>query len=195
MLDKLTKEDTEKYKTVIIDEAHGFRNEATERYEDIFRICKGKRVILVSATPLNNTPMDLLSQIKLFQTSRKSTLPNPEVRDLEAFFKKLQAKLKGLDRLENKNEYLKIVKENANEIREKVLKYLMVRRTRSSIEKYYNDDLKEQKLKFPEVGDPEPIIYQFDKELDKIFSELLGTKVPSVIQLKLVSLNCSFSYL
>ena len=173
MLDKLTKEDTEKYKTVIIDESHGFRNEATERYEDIFRICKGKRVILVSATPLNNTPMDLLSQIKLFQTSRKSTLPNPEVRDLEAFFKKLQAKLKGLDRLENKNEYLKIVKENANEIREKVLKYLMVRRTRSSIEKYYNDDLKEQKLKFPEVGDPEPIIYQFDKELDKIFNKTI----------------------
>ena len=173
MLDKLTKEDTEKYKTVIIDEAHGFRNEATGRYEDMFRICKGKRVILVSATPLNNTPMDLLSQIKLFQTSRKSTLPNPEVRDLEAFFKKLQFRLKGLDRLEDKDEYFQIIKENANEIREKILKYLMVRRTRSSIEKYYGDDLKQQKLKFPEVVDPEPIIYRFDKELDKIFNKTL----------------------
>ncbi len=173
MLDKLTKEDTEMYKTVIIDESHGFRNEATERYEDLFRICKGKRVILVSATPLNNTPVDLLSQIKLFQNSRKSTLPNPEVRDLEGFFKKLQARLKGLDRLENKDKYLEIVKENANEIREKVLKYLMVRRTRSSIVKYYEDDLKQQNLKFPEVVDPEPIIYCFDKELDKIFNETL----------------------
>ncbi len=173
MLDKLTKEDIEKYKTVIIDEAHGFRNESTERYEDLFRICKGKRVILVSATPLNNTPIDLLSQIKLFQNSRKSTLPNPEVRDLEAFFKKLQARLKGLDRLEHKEKYLEIVKDNANQIREKVLKYLMVRRTRSSIEKYYKDDLKQQNLKFPEVADPEPIIYIFDKELDRIFNKTL----------------------
>jgi len=173
MLDKLTKEDTEKYKTVIIDEAHGFRNESTERYEDLFRICRGKRVILVSATPLNNTPMDLLSQIKLFQNSRRSTLPNPEVRDLEAFFKKLQARLKGLDRVEHKDQYLEIVKENAKEIREKVLKYIMVRRTRGSIEKYYGDDLKQQNLKFPEVADPEAIIYRFDKELDKIFHQTL----------------------
>jgi len=172
-LDKISKEDIEKYKTVIIDEAHGFRNEATGRYEDLFRICKGKRVILVSATPLNNTPIDLLSQIKLFQKSRKSTLPNPEVRDLEAFFKKLQARLKGFDRLEHRDKYLEIVKENANEIREKILKYLMVRRTRSSIEKYYRDDLKNQNLKFPEVADPEPIIYKFDKELDKIFNKTL----------------------
>jgi len=173
MLDKLNKEDIEKYKTVIIDEAHGFRNEATGMYEELFRICKGKKVILVSATPLNNTPIDLLSQIKLFQNSRKSTLPNPEVRDLESFFKRLQAKLKGLDRLEDKNKYLEIVKENANEIREKILKYLMVRRTRTSIERYYGDDLKQQNLKFPEVVDPEPIIYKFDKELDRIFNETL----------------------
>lgn len=172
-LDKISKEEIVKYKTVIIDESHGFRNEATGRYEDLFRICKGKKVILVSATPLNNTPMDLLSQIKLFQKSRKSTLPNPEVRDLEAFFKKLQARLKGLDRLEHRDKYLEIVKENANEIREKILKYLMVRRTRSSIEKYYRDDLKNQNLKFPEVANPEPIIYKFDKELDKIFNKTL----------------------
>src|SRR3989344_3626671 len=173
MLDKITKEDIEKYNTVIIDEAHGFRNEVTERYEDLFRICKGKRVILVSATPLNNTPTDLLSQIKLFQNSRKSTLPSPEVRDLEAFFKKLDSRLKGLDRLEHKDKYLEIIKENANEIREKVLKYLMVRRTRSSIEKYYKDDLIQQNLKFPEVVDPEPIIYRFDEELDRIFNKTL----------------------
>ncbi len=173
MLEKLNKEDIEKYKTVIIDEAHGFRNEATGMYEELFRICKGKKVILVSATPLNNTPIDLLSQIKLFQNSRKSTLPNPEVRDLESFFKRLQAKLKGLDRLEDKNKYLEIVKENAKEIREKILKYLMVRRTRTSIERYYGDDLKHQNLKFPEVVDPEPIIYKFDKELDRTFNETL----------------------
>ncbi len=173
MLDKAV-EKAKDYRTIIIDESHGFRNESTQMYEQLFRICRGKKVILVSATPLNNSPIDILSQVKLFQSSRKSTLPNPEVRDLESFFKKLQAKLNGLDRQNDKDEYLRIVKENAKEIREKVLKYLMIRRTRKSIEKYYADDLKQQGFKFPKVEDPRPIIYQFDEKLDKIFNQTLG---------------------
>jgi superfamily II DNA or RNA helicase len=172
-IDKIPQEVIDKYKNVIIDEAHSFRNEATGMYEQLYRVCKGKRIVLVSATPLNNTPMDILAQLKLFQNSRKSMLPSPEVRDLESFFKKLQARLKGMDRQENKEEYFKIIKENAKEIREKVLKYVMVRRTRSSIEKYYKDDLNLQGLKFPQVVDPEPIIYKFDEELDRIFGQTL----------------------
>jgi superfamily II DNA/RNA helicase len=172
MLDKAV-EKSKDYKTIIIDESHGFRNESTQMYEDLFRICRGKKVILVSATPLNNSPMDILSQVKLFQNARKSTLPNPEVRDLESFFKKLQARLNGLDRQNDKDQYLEIVKQNAKEIREKVLKYLMIRRTRRSIEKYYSDDLKQQGLKFPKIEDPRPIIYKFDEKLDKIFNKTL----------------------
>ncbi|HJH28112.1 MAG TPA: helicase, partial [Methanosarcinaceae archaeon] len=81
--------DTDKnqyYKNVIIDEAHSFRNEATQSYEKLAQICRGKRVILVSATPLNNTPLDILSPIKLFQNANRSTLPNPKVKDLERYF-------------------------------------------------------------------------------------------------------------
>jgi galactose-1-phosphate uridylyltransferase len=43
-----------------------------------------------------------LALIKLFQNSHKSTLPNPKVRDLEKYFKALQAKLKKLDRQKDK---------------------------------------------------------------------------------------------
>ncbi len=172
-LDKLVKRGTEKYKNVFIDEAHRFRTEQTQMYEKLFQICRGKRVILVSATPLNNTPLDILSQIKLFQNAHKSTLPNPKVRDLEKYFKKLQNRLKGLDRSKDKEEYLRIVKENAEEIRKNVLQYLMVRRTRGNIIKYYGRDLAKQKLKFPEVEDPTPVLYHFDEELDKIFNQTI----------------------
>lgn len=172
-LDKALSRGTDKFKNVIIDEAHGFRNESTQMYEQLFQICRGKRVILVSATPLNNTPLDILSQIKLFQNAHKSTLPNPKVRDLEKYFKRLQARLKDLDRQKDKDEYIRIVKENAQDIRENVLQYLMVRRTRSSIVEYYSEDLKKQNLKFPDVEDPNPVIYNFDKELDRIFNETL----------------------
>ncbi|MDK2791103.1 MAG: hypothetical protein PWP15_1623 [Methanothermococcus sp.] len=164
----------ENFKNIIIDESHYFRNESTEMYEKLFRICSGKRVILVSATPLNNKPMDILAQIKLFQNVHNSTLPNPKVRDLEKFFKKLDARLKGVDRRKDKEKYMKIVQENAKEIRENVLQYLMVRRTRKSIEKYYSKDLEKQGLKFPEVQDPKPVYYEFDEKLDSIFEETLN---------------------
>ncbi|MDW7726783.1 MAG: helicase-related protein [Candidatus Methanoperedens sp.] len=170
-LDDIIRRGTDKYKNIIIDEAHSFRNESTQSYEKLAQICRGKRVVLVSATPLNNTPLDILSQIKLFQDAHKSTLRAPKVKDLERYFNGLQSKLKGLDRQQDKEEYLSVVRKNAEDIRKNVLKDLMVRRTRSVILENYGEDLKKQNLTFPEVGDPEPIYYNFDKELDGIFTD------------------------
>lgn len=172
-LDKVLKRGTDRYQNVIIDEAHRFRTESTQMYEDLYKICKGKRVILVTATPLNNRPTDILAQIKLFQNSHNSTLPNPKVRDLEKYFKALENKLKGLHRQENKEDYLTIVKENAEDIRENVLQYLMVRRTRTIIDKHYKKDLERQKLKFPTVKEPKPIIYNFSEKVDSIFHKTI----------------------
>lgn len=55
--------DAEKFKNIFIDESHRFRTETSQTYEDLAKICRGRRVILVSATPLNNRPSDILSQI------------------------------------------------------------------------------------------------------------------------------------
>ncbi|MFH1946491.1 MAG: helicase-related protein [Acidobacteriota bacterium] len=167
-LDKLIKKGTDKYKNVIIDEAHRFRSETNITYEKLAEICKGKRVILVSATPLNNSPKDILSQIKLFQKSKKSTIPN--LPNLEEFFSRLQKNLTNLDRQRDYDEFMKTIRENAKEIREKVLKYLMVRRTRSEVIKYFENDFKKQKIKFPEVADPEPVLYELNEQEDKVFS-------------------------
>ena len=176
-LDKLIKRGTEKYKNIFIDEAHKFRTETNITYEKLAQICRGKRVILVTATPFNNTPKDILSQIKLFQKARKSTIPG--LPDLEAFFSRLMKKVKKIDRKKNNKEYIQTIKENAREIREKVLKYLMVRRTRTEIEKYFKEDLKKQKLQFPKVTNPKPVFYELNSEEDRIFNktiELIVTK-------------------
>jgi len=168
-LDDMLHRGTERYKNVIIDEAHRFRTETTISYEKLAQICRGKRVILVTATPYNNLPKDILSQIKLFQKSRKSTIPN--LPDLERFFSALDRRLKDLDRQTDHAEYIAVVKENAKEIREKVLKYLMVRRTRSEILKYFEKDVKKQGLKFPEVADPKPVFYELNDTEDEIFTD------------------------
>lgn len=162
---------TDKYLNIIIDEAHRFRTETNITYEMLAEICRGKRVILVTATPYNNSPKDVLSQIKLFQKSKKSTIPN--LPDLEAFFSRLDKKLKNLDRQRDYPEYIRVVKENAREIRDKVLKYLMVRRTRTEIAKYFADDLKRQNLKFPEVENPEPLFYELNDLEDEIFNKTI----------------------
>jgi|GEM_PF-887912 len=170
-LESLLDRDLQKFTTVFIDESHRFRTEDTQSYELLAQICRGKRVVLVSATPLNNTPQDILSQIKLFQPGKNSTIPN--VRNLEAFFGKMQQKLKRLDRQHDREQYFKIVRENARETREKILKFLMIRRTRTEIDKYYGEDLKRQSLKFPEVANPEPLFYKFNKVENEVFNETI----------------------
>lgn len=155
------------FDVVLIDEAHRFRSEGNDTYALLAQICKGKKVILVTATPYNNTPSDLLAQIKLFQRARQSTLPN--LTDLEAFFRQLDNNLKGLDRKEDREEFIAANKENARLIRERVLKYLMVRRTRREIIEYYGSDLKAQKMSFPIVADPQPVFYELNEDEDRIF--------------------------
>ncbi len=61
-------------KVVIIDEVHRFRNQDTRSYELLKNICRDKIVIMLTATPLNNRPGDLLSLLKLFITPKKSTI-------------------------------------------------------------------------------------------------------------------------
>ena len=170
-LDQLVERGTDKYDNIFIDEAHRFRTETNITYEALAKICRGKRVILVSATPLNNSPKDILSQVKLFQKGKKSTIPN--LSDLERFFAGLEKRLKDLDRQNNHTEYMNAVRDNAKDIREKLLKYLMVRRTRSEIVNFFGEDLKRQKLKFPEVADPEPIFYELNDEENEIFNSTI----------------------
>ena len=170
-LDKIIKDGVEQYSHVFVDEAHRFRTENNATYEKLAEICRGKKVALVTATPYNNSPKDILSQIKLFQKARKSTIPN--LPDLEQFFSSLERKLKKLDRQKDYADYIKIVKENAKKIREKVLKYLMVRRTRTEIIKYFAEDLASQKLRFPDIEKPEAVFYELNDKEDIVFTKTI----------------------
>ena len=173
-LDQIVKKyDSSVYQNVIIDESHEFRNEETQRYEYLSEICKGKNVILISATPFNNSPSDLLSQIKLFQPAHNSTLPNPKVRDLESYFKRLAKRQEMVNKDDDPELYLKVSIAISVDIRENVLQYLMVRRTRNSINKYYQKDLKANNLEFPTVNTPCQVYYEFTEEINEVFDKTL----------------------
>lgn len=59
---------------VVIDEAHRFRNENTQNYEFLKNICRNRKVILLTATPFNNRPSDILSLLSLFTVPKQSNL-------------------------------------------------------------------------------------------------------------------------
>lgn len=59
---------------VIVDEAHRFRNQDTKDYEILKNICRNKIVILLTATPFNNRPGDILALLKLFIAPKKSSI-------------------------------------------------------------------------------------------------------------------------
>lgn len=89
-------------KTVIIDEAHRFRNEDTQDYEHLKNICRGKKVILLTATPFNNKPEDILALLQLFITPKQSSIS-------------LESDLKTRFRIFNKTfEKLAFIKKNHN---------------------------------------------------------------------------------
>ncbi|MGC8887917.1 MAG: helicase-related protein [Verrucomicrobiia bacterium] len=169
--DAIRETELREYKNIIIDESHRFRNESTISYEKIAEICRGKRIILVSATPFNNSPSDILAQIKLFQNVHKSLIPG--LPDLNSFFNLMTAKVNNINRQKDYNQYLEVTRQCAKEIRNRVLKYIMVRRTRSEIEKYFAEDLKKNNVKFPEIEDPKPFYYQLNDEEDKIFMQTI----------------------
>ncbi len=165
----------EKYKYVYIDEVHRFRNEDTQSYELLRAICMDKKVILVSATPFNNSFKDLAALISLFQIPRDSNIP--WITNLQLFFANKENKLKKIDKKTHYNEYLDLLKESSDDIRNKVLKHLMIRRTRWEIETYFEQDMTQQWLSFPKVSKPNKVLYEFDDKLDKIFTETLNTIV------------------
>jgi len=82
------------YEVVIVDEAHRFRNQDTDAYEALADICRGKIVILLTATPFNNSPADIFSLLKLFIIPGKSGITIEP--DLEGRFHSYNYRFKNL---------------------------------------------------------------------------------------------------
>lgn len=168
-LEHIIKRGLERFDYIVVDEAHRFRNENTQSYANLLDICRGKKVILVTATPLNNTVDDIFAQIKLFQAPKNSTIPG--VPNLEKFFNGLKTKLKKVEKTDP--QYKTLIKEVSNEIKKSILRYVMVRRTRTDVVKFFKGDMEKQGLVFPDVDNPQQIIYKYEGKLETVFNETI----------------------
>ncbi len=175
--------DADEYDLIIIDEAHKFRNDSSQMYEKLQTITKTdrkipgvdgdvkKKVMLLTATPLNNHPADIENQVYLFQDKRNSNLP--AVKDLQQFFTPLKEEY---DKLK-KDKALNVGKVKAifDKIRDKVVEPLVIRRTRTDIlnNPEYLKDIKEQDIEFPTINPPNEVKYEFDDKLSILFDKTI----------------------
>ena len=185
------------FEIVIVDEAHYFRNQDTSDYEALSMICRSKKVILLSATPFNNSPADIFSLLKLFIVPGKSTISlednlagkfsrlNYEYRQLSFIFKHWNSsdpiKLKQAN-----NYYTTMVDENlpidikkvkaqtqrlSNDIK-RIISPVVIRRNRM--------DLKQDYVYAKEVGDlsvvkdPKEVFYYLDAEQDEFYDNIIS---------------------
>lgn len=173
-IEKAEKFGEKTYEYVFIDEAHRFRNGTNQQYDKLKRICLNKKVILISATPLNNSFFDFYYLISLFQNPIHSDIPGLE--NYHEFFVSRRQQLKEVEKSSGGKdtvEYINKVKSISQEVRNRILQYLMIRRTRTDIKEHFSEDIKKQGLFFPEVQLPREIIYEFDFHTNEIFEKTI----------------------
>ena len=170
----------DEYDLVLVDEAHKFRNHTTGAFQQLQEICKmprietgnipgyKKKVMLISATPMNNTPADIYYQILMFQDPRHCTIDG--VPNLTAFFSPLVVEFRKFRKQEDFD--VKQFKKLAERVRDRVIKPLTVRRTRTDIESIprYNKDVNG----FPKVAEPIKKEYELNDHLANLFKEAIN---------------------
>ncbi|MFC1568297.1 helicase-related protein [Candidatus Margulisiibacteriota bacterium] len=187
----------EEIEVVIIDEAHRFRNEDTLDYECLKNVCRGRSVLLLTATPFNNTPKDILSMLELFIVPKKSEITLEE--DLKNRFRifkgefdrlayikknyrstdpKKLSKVKGHYQSLFGDDRIDIVKVQgrahylSKQIRD-VIEPVTIRRNRIDLQ---NDpDYKEEVKNLSKVEDPQEWYYELTKEQSAFYDKVINT--------------------
>lgn len=176
---------TEKPLLIVIDESHNLRNEKSKRYEfllnNIIKQNNDVKVLMLSATPVNNSFKDLKAQIKLIAKDRPDAFKESmDISNFEAEFDRATKEYEDWFKRKNSDNDAKATIDSlmASEEMKGFLKLsntLVVARTRAMINKHY-----EQNLVFPSKEKPENI-YKTANILkikgDDAFSELID-KLP-----------------
>src|SRR5947209_2932393 len=95
--DEFDSSDVQDADILLVDESHNFRNRNARRYENLERILAAnnrrgrvsgerKKLILLTATPINNTIFDLYNQVALFTGGDRSYFAAAGIGDLHKYF-------------------------------------------------------------------------------------------------------------
>lgn len=187
----------EPYTAIILDEAHRFRNTDTKSYESLQNICRGKNVLLLTATPFNNNPSDILALLRLFIVPKKSniTLDNNLIARFQSY-QTLFDHLSYINRYHNSKDsakrenalkrYKRVFKEDnqidlakvkqrsislAKEIRE-VIAPVLIRRNRLDL--LGNPAYKKEIATLSKIDDPKEWFYELTKAQSELYDRIVS---------------------
>ncbi len=186
---------TNDIEVVIVDEVHRFRNQDTQDYDHLKNICRGKKVILLTATPFNNRPYDILALLNLFVASKQSTITlDPNIaaafRSYNYQFERLahisryHSSPDEVKRAKAEDNYLKLfdelpidlnkVKQRqallAKEIRD-VISPVTIRRNRLDL--IENPDYAEEVKDLSKVADPKEWFFELTPEQSEFYDKII----------------------
>ena len=137
----------ENYDLIVIDESHNFRNNNTKenketRYSRLLNqiIKKGTKtkVLMLSATPVNNRMNDLKNQIAFATEGKDSALSEHGIRSIEQTLRKAQMSFNRWNELHEDDKNVETLLEMLEVDYFKLLDMLTIARSRKHIQKYYN---------------------------------------------------------
>ena len=156
----------------IIDEAHNFRNRASSRYRELFDIIgDNKQVFLLTATPINNSLLDLQHQIELF-TNRDEKHFNQAplgIHSLTGHFRKMENDIEeAISEAGTKGILLDNTSAQEVLLKDDLFRGIVVQRSRSYVMKS-SKQCEKVKILFPKRENPQVAAYS----LKKVYGPLL----------------------
>ncbi|MEX2345296.1 MAG: helicase-related protein [Balneolaceae bacterium] len=160
------------YDLIVIDESHNFRNnppkkDGVTRYkklmDQIIRSGVKTKVLMLSATPVNNRMNDLKNQVAFITEAKDDALFDSGIHSIEQTLKKAQAKFNQWQKLDKDERNTERLLEALNFDYFKLLDLLTIARSRKHITKYYNDA---ELGSFPERLKPVNLKPDIDTESD-----------------------------
>lgn len=137
------------YDLIVIDESHNFRNNNARkntktRYqkliEDIIKSGVKTKVLMLSATPVNNKMNDLKNQVAFITEANDKALLNEGIHSIEQALRTAQGHFNRWLKLSNEDRKLDKLLKMLNVEYFKLLDCLTIARSRKHIQKYYNLD-------------------------------------------------------
>ena len=135
------------YDLIVIDESHNFRNNVPHkdrktRYErlmdDIIKAGVKTKVLMLSATPVNNRMNDIKNQIAFITEGKNDALKSTGIPNIETTLRKAQLIFNRWSQLPERQRTTKAFVEMMDLEYFKLLDTLTIARSRKHIEKYYN---------------------------------------------------------
>lgn len=169
------------YDLIVIDESHNFRNigkKDDSRYKtllnDVIKSGVKTKILMLTATPLNNRMNDIKNQISLITEENDSAFNNVGIKSVENTLKKAQQNFNEWAKQEPEFRTTENFLKNLDLDYFKLLDAITIARSRKYIEKYY--DMKEIG-RFPSKRKPVNVDIGIDKdekfpELEEIYKEI-----------------------